>query len=235
MSDGGSSVRPIVSVGSVRQRAADTQLVFIDAELPTPLDPRLVLLAEPSTPRADAFRLARHRLEQRKDPRLVAVTSVATGDGKTTLAANLALAIAEERGPSVLLVDAHRTRPALAEMFGLRTDLDLLPAASSHRYALQRVADTGLCVGLALGQVVPISQAERDALRVALTDLRLSFDYVIIDAGAALDGMLVHWIAELVDGVLFAVRRGVTERRILRRAIDGLAPVPLAGAVVLDG
>lgn len=232
MSD--SSVRPIAAMSGARSRTPDAHVTLIHAELPSPLDPRLVLLAEPGTPRADAFRLARHRLEQRKDPRLLAVTSVAAGDGKSTLAANLALAIAEERGPSVLLVDAHRSRPALAEMFGLRADLDVLPEASSHRYALQRIADTGLCVGLALGQVVPISQAERDALRVALTDLRLTFDYVLIDAGTALDGMLVHWIAELVDGVLFAVKRGVTDRRGLRRAIDGLGPVPLAGAVVLD-
>lgn len=202
-------------------------------EVPEPVDQRLVLLTDPSSPRADAFRLVRHRLQQRQDPRILAVTSALPGDGKTTCAANLALAIAEERDSSVVILDAHRARPALAELFGIAAKDCIVAGADSRKYALGQVADTGLHVGLMLGGGGPISQTERDGLRAALTDLRLSYEYIVIDTGPALAGMDVHWIAEFVDGLIFAVRSGVTERRSLRRAIAGLMPVPLAGAVVI--
>lgn len=234
MPDSSSSVRPLASLsGGSRPRSQEVVLDITTGAAPTPVDARLVLLKHPSSARADAFRLARHRLQQRNDPRLLAVTSAAPGEGKTTLAANLALAIAEEHGPSVVLLDTHRARPALAELFGVAPGANVL-VPGPRGYPLHRVEGTELLVGLGSGQPGPMTQADRDALRVALTDLRLVFDYVLVDCGPALDGMDVHWIGELVDGVAFAVRRGATDRRSLRRAIDGLMPIPLAGAVLLD-
>jgi len=232
MPEQGSSLRPIAKLA--RSRAPEVALQICAADPPEPLDARLVLLVEPRSARADAFRLARHRLERRQDPRLIAVTSASAGDGKTTLAVNLALAIAEEHGPSVLLLDAHRARPALADLLGLSKQHDVLGEGASRGYPLGRVSGTELCAGLSLGEPGHITQTERDALRRALTELRLAFDYVIVDTAPVGEGLDVHWLGELVDGVLFAVRRGVTDRRSLSRAISGLMPVPLAGGVLLD-
>lgn len=226
MPDARATVHPIAQ----RPRAVE---IIATAEPRQPLDGRLVLWCEPTSERADAFRLARHRLQQRGDPRLILVTSASPGEGKTTLAANLALAIAEEGGGSVALLDTHRARPALGALFDVPPETDVLAGASAHRYALVRTGKSELLVGNALGSRGNITQAERDALRTALTDLRLVHDYVILDAGPALAGLDVAWMSELVDGVLFAVKAGTTTRRTLRQVLEDLGPVPLAGAVLL--
>src|SRR4051812_33115113 len=71
-----------------------------------PVDPdhRLILLRDPDSARAASFRVLRHRLEQRGNPRTIAVTSAEEGEGKTTCAANLAMALGECERARVLLV-----------------------------------------------------------------------------------------------------------------------------------
>src|SRR5262249_3294469 len=70
---------------------------------PEQLDRRLILVTEPHSPRAASFRLLRDSLVAKSMPRVVAVTSAAPKEGKTTCAANLALALAEQPGTRVLL------------------------------------------------------------------------------------------------------------------------------------
>ncbi len=228
-----SPLRP--SVTTLANLRGDAAVERLRRDLPDELDPRLVLLREPRSPAADVFRMARHRLERLRDPHLILVTSVGPGEGKSTLAANLALAIAEERASSVLLLDAHRARPALPTLFGVDPAHDVVLAPPSRGYTLEEAGDTALAVALALGGPGSVTQAERTAFRRALTALRLVFDYVVIDAAPVELGIDVCWIAELVDGVVFALRRGVTERTRLRRALELLEPAPIAGAVLLGG
>src|SRR5215471_6287782 len=50
------------------------------------LDPRVVLLRDPTSEAARSFRLLRHRLHGMGDPRVIALTSARSGEGKTTCA-----------------------------------------------------------------------------------------------------------------------------------------------------
>src|SRR4051812_41850882 len=81
-------------------------------------DPRLVLLTAPGSAQARSYRLLQHRVFAKGAPRVIAVTSAEPGEGKTTCAANLALAFAEATLSRVLLMDANLARPAVAELFG---------------------------------------------------------------------------------------------------------------------
>src|SRR5262245_22729935 len=70
-----------------------TPIVIVEQVEPlTPLDPRLTMLLGPGSPQAEAYRLLEHRLNAKTAPRVIAVTSAERGAGKTTCAANLALA-----------------------------------------------------------------------------------------------------------------------------------------------
>src|SRR5262249_49402876 len=91
------------------------------------LDPRLVLLTEPDSPRAASFRVLRDRLLDASLPRVVAVSSAAPNDGKTTCAVNLALALAEGPATKVLLVDGNFFDPELGRMFTLDRLTPLVP------------------------------------------------------------------------------------------------------------
>jgi Mrp family chromosome partitioning ATPase len=63
---------------------------------------------------------------------------------------------------------------------------------------------------------------------------RQSFDYVLIDAPAVLGSGEVNLIQDAADVILFAARKGKTEAQDLRRAIDQVAPAPVAGVALID-
>src|SRR5205809_728130 len=58
-------------------------------QVPPDPDRRLIMLREPDSVRAACFRVLRHRLQHKGDPRVLAITSAEPGEGKSTLAANL--------------------------------------------------------------------------------------------------------------------------------------------------
>jgi non-specific protein-tyrosine kinase len=80
------------------------------------------MLAEPTSPDAEAFRLLRTNLQfvnAEAMARRILVTSAVGGEGKSTTAANLAVALARG-GARVVLVDFDLRRPAVERLFGLR-------------------------------------------------------------------------------------------------------------------
>ena len=81
----------------------------------------LVMLAQPTSPGAEAFRVLRANIEfarLERNVRTVMVTSSLEGEGKTTTVANLAVALARA-GRRVLLVDLDLRRPSVDKYFGL--------------------------------------------------------------------------------------------------------------------
>jgi succinoglycan biosynthesis transport protein ExoP len=82
---------------------------------------RLVMLEEPASPRAEAFRMVRANLDfvtLDRDIRTIMVTSALQQEGKSTTIANVAIALARA-GKRVVLVDLDLRRPVLARFFGL--------------------------------------------------------------------------------------------------------------------
>ena len=82
------------------------------------LDGALVTHHRPSSRESEPFHNLGSMIGQRTDLRLLQVTSVGSGEGQTTLAANLAISLAQA-GKRVLLVDANLKRSRLAEMFSI--------------------------------------------------------------------------------------------------------------------
>src|SRR5262249_55213812 len=89
---------------------------------PPVMNPRLVSLFAPASFEAEQYRGLRLRLASWSEERplqIIAVTSAAPGEGKTTTAINLAGALAQARASRVLLVDADLRRPGVAAQLGL--------------------------------------------------------------------------------------------------------------------
>lgn len=146
------------------------------------------------------------------------VTSPSAGDGKTTIAANLALSMAE-LGRSVLLVDADLRRPRLHRIFeaGNRTGLsDLLnsepPLDAEIDAAVQAMLGSERLRLLPSG-VAPFGGRgllHSSALDALLRRLRDRFDLVIIDAPPALEISDARALACCADGTVLVVRAGRT-------------------------
>jgi Mrp family chromosome partitioning ATPase len=217
--------------------APERRVNRIDVALPLELDPRLVLLCEPESSRAQSFRLLAHRLRHGGNPRVVLVTSPRPGEGKTTTALNLALALAEDGGDRVLLIEANARTPSLAALFGI-SDAVGLPRQMARRetalvpWTAWDVAGTGLSVMPAdpEDEIAP----SRATFRAVTDDLTGTYDYIVVDSPSALESADVMALVDSVDAIVLAARAKKTRVRELERTRDQLAPGEVLGVVLLD-
>ena len=220
-------------------REPDVSAAFERPVLPDALDARLVILREPDSERARAYRLLRHRLLALHDPRVVAVTSARPGEGKTTCALNLALAMAEDSMTRVLLIDANLRRPALPDIIDAPQSSSLADALarsgpSGPRYCVVAVPGTRLHVAAVARAALEGARLDRAHLAVVLDDLRYVYDYVVIDTASVFESGDVDVVAECSRAVLMTARAGRSRKEDMRRAVEHLAPTPVLGSVLID-
>lgn len=204
---------------------------------PADPDPRLVLLAEPDSSRARSFRLLAHRLRNGRDPRVILITSGRRSEGKTTTAANLALALAEDGAERVLLLEANGREPSLAPLFAIHRPIGLPRQMARRETALVpwttwQIDGTGLSV-LPADPDDAIAPS-RGTFRTAISELREAYDYVVVDAPSTLDSADVMALSSSADAIVLAARARKTRIRELERTKHQLAPAPVIGVVLLD-
>lgn len=182
------------------------------------VSPELVMLREPFSPRAEAFRALRSQLMMRTFAddaaalrRAVAVISPDSGDGKSYCAANLAVALAQLGGARTLLVDADMRTPRLHTLFGLdnRAGLSGILSGRSDSQVIQQVAGVGNLFVLPVGITPPnpLELVERPAFGLLLRELTAKFDHVIVDTPAAVRGADAGVIAARCGAALLVARR----------------------------
>jgi Mrp family chromosome partitioning ATPase len=214
-------------------------VVLEEVDVPAARDPRLVVALDPDSEQARNYRLLRHRLIARSDPHVIAVTSAGAGEGKTTCAANLALAMAEESYARVLLIEANTQRPALAQAFGFKPADSFIARLIHERdakppYFVARVRNSRLHVAALQLDGVRGMRLDRLLLGLAISELRYVYQYIVIDAGSVFESADANVIAECSDGVIVTARARRSRRTALYRAIDQLSPTPVLGTVLLD-
>lgn len=188
---------------------------------------------------AEAFRKVRTNLQflaVDNPPRLIVVASSLPGEGKSTTSINVALALAEA-GSNVVLVDGDMRRPMLdkyLDVIGTAGFSTVLSGAASLADVLQKTKFPGLTV-LASGPIPPNPSELLGSLvaQKVLSELRESYDYVIIDSSPLLAVTDAAILANSADGVLLISRFGQTKREQLTHAVsslEGVGVTPL-GAV----
>jgi len=210
-----------------------------EVELPAQLDPRLVALRAPSSDEAQAYRLLEHRLYAKTNPRVIAITSAENGAGKTTCAANLALVLAEAPLARVLLIDANLQRPGIGDLFGYEPGENLMTKLLGREdaappYAVASMSGSSLQLAALKQDSGRGKRLDRALFSEALRALRSAYDYVIIDAGSALETADVNAVSECADGVVMVARAGRSRHGKIRQAIEQLAPASVLGTVLLD-
>lgn len=191
----------------------------------------LIIRDRPHSPQAEAFRGLRTNLQfidvdQR--PRSIVVTSAVPREGKSTVAMNLAIALAEA-GTPVALVDADLRRPSLADRLGLSGDAgltDVLIGRASIGDVIQRSGSTGRLWVLTSGSLPPNPSELLGSkqMRTALDELaRVST--VIIDAPPLLPVTDAAVLAAQTDGAILVIALGRTRRDQVRAAATRLESV----------
>ena len=202
-----------------------------------PIYYRLATLLYPRSPAAEGFRHIRTAIEFASTGapiRSLLVTSAMPRDGKTTLAANLAVAFAQA-GRSVCLVDADLRQPQVHSFFGLTNAVGLSDLLKSEGMTFNSVTSPTEVENLRVltSGPVPGNPAELVAsarMRAVVDSLLLNVDMIIMDSPplqAVTDAAI---LASVADGTVLVAAAGRTRRASLMRARDTLLRV---GARVL--
>jgi len=191
----------------------------------------LVIFEAPHSMMAEQFRQVRTRLQHAASldtTRTILVTSPGPGDGKSTVAVNLATGLALN-GRRILLVDANFRRPELHKIFGLGNEAGFADALNAVENFDQVVRETQVPnLSVLTSGVRPTNPTEllesqlfTDFIERALED----FDHVIFDSGPMLFVSETVALAPRVDGVVSVVRARTNSRGLLQRMRDGLRQV----------
>ncbi len=183
--------------------------------LPIPLQPPLMhyIAEEPSSVFAEAVRAVRlsvQRAARSRPMQSVMVTSSVDGEGKTTLAANLALSYAM-LGARTLLVEGDLRNPEMTRSLCPRAKLGILDVALG-RASLRQTILSDPMVSLSVlpaptSDLTPVASefVFSNAVGVILTELRRHYDMIVIDAPPLIPLVDSAALGEYADGIVMAV------------------------------
>jgi capsular exopolysaccharide synthesis family protein len=170
--------------------------------------------------------------------RVIMITSAGDGEGKTTVAAQLAASLARA-WRKTLLLDANLRQPAVHERHGVHLEpglAEVLRGECELADAIQPTAESRLSV-LPAGhaEAHAIGALAQEAAGALFAQLKLQYDFVVVDAAPVLPVADTLILSQYADRVLLGVRCGVSRVPALAAACHRLAPLgaPLYGAVVI--
>ncbi|MEO6435735.1 MAG: polysaccharide biosynthesis tyrosine autokinase [Tepidisphaeraceae bacterium] len=197
---------------------------------------------DPSSDTAEAYRSLRtaiHFGTKEHPARTILITSPERGDGKTTLASNLAISMAQA-GRRVLLIDADMRAPMQDLIFSLNGRLGLANVLAGKEAADSAIRRTGI-ENLDL---LPAGSASRNPSELLnsqgfmdlLETQAEKYDDIVIDSPPLLAVTDARIIAASADATVLVLRAGKSNRKLSELSIDGLVSVGarLLGAVVND-
>ena len=200
----------------------------------------LPTVTHPTSGRAEAYRNIRTNVTfagPETSLKKIIVTSATPGEGKTSVASNLAVSFALS-GQKVVLVDADLRRPQVAAAFGLADHAPGLGRLLEGKAKIETVLRKSPVSGLSLVTSGPPVENASELLGSAsmawlLEQLGSTFDVVIIDTPPILPVTDPLVLAVQATGVVLVVRLGVTSRERLHRALTSLRNLdtPVLGLV----
>ena len=208
---------------------------------PIRIDPHIVAASDPQSPIAEQYRILRTNLQSIKkfpDVRTLLVTSSVRGEGKTVTAINLALTLAQQEGARVLLIDADLRRGMLPRWLGFEAQRGLSTALSNGLalddliVRLQKPALSILPAGPAPEHPAELLGSQN--MKRLIERVRAEYDLIVIDSPPVLPVADPGILGQLVDGVLFVIRSGRTQQRVVLQAHASLmqAKVRVLGSVL---
>ncbi len=188
----------------------------------------IILRDDPLSAAAESVRRLRTNLkftDLGDHPRSIVITSAIPGEGKSTTALNLAVAMADA-GSKVILVDADLRRPSVAASMGMEGRVGLttvLIGRAELRDVVQQWQNSSLDV-LPSGRIPP-NPSEllgSTAMERMLADLTATYDVVLLDTPPLLPVTDAAVLSSLVGGSLLVVGADRVHRPQLQQAIESL-------------
>ncbi len=191
----------------------------------------LVTHFKPKSPISEAYRTLRTNLQfSGPDDKLhcILVTSSGPGEGKSTTAANLAIAISLQ-GTRTLIVDTDLRRPVGHRIFGLEKNKGLTNVLVGNLTIDEAVQNSSIKnLDVITSGILPPNPAEllgSDRMLDFIEQVKSRYEIVIFDSPPLIAVTDAAVLSNEVDGVLLVVNSGSTHRDALIRGMDLLRNV----------
>ncbi|SRR5579885_2066305 len=154
------------------------------------------------------------------------ITSAEPGEGKTTIACNLALALAQS-GKRVILCDADLRRPSVHSLFGLDNRSGLTTLLSNDQLVVDDVLAPIAVPELLVLRSGPLPPNPADwlaseSMKARLREMQQLADVIVLDSPSVLGIADASVLAGLASGVLLVLAEGKTRTRHVRQAATTL-------------
>ena len=205
------------------------------------LDKNLVTCLNPGSFEAEMFKILRSNIlfpASGKVPKTIMVTSAVPGEGKSFIAANLSVSIAQGIEEHVLLMDCDMRKATIQKIFGLpevKGLSDYLDKPQSIAKLLKKTEIEKLTL-FPCGKIPPnpaellSSRQMIDLLEEVKT--RYNDRYIIIDAPPMQLTAETKALYQQVDGILFVVKAGSTSRKLVEELVSKLDREKILGIVL---
>lgn len=219
---------PAVKIAEVARRLKQEGKPYSVEELDR-LESKLVTHFSPRSPVSEAYRSLRTNIQflgPDHTKKVWLVTSAATREGKSTILANLAIAMAQT-GVRVLLIDSDLRHPVLHEFFGLdeaRGLADILRGSISLDQAVKRTDIENLSL-ITAGELSSGSSelTVSNGLRLLIEEAKSKYDFVFMDSPPLLAVTDAAILASGADGTLLVVGSGFVSPREVSYAVSQLS------------
>lgn len=239
LGESSSAIRREVALGDTSPvHYTQTAVVSMDA---AHLDRHRVVSHQKTHPAGWAFDVLRTQVLQKMDEngwRTLAITSPSVESGKTVVAINLAMSIAQQTNRTALLVDFDLRRPSVARYLGLNRSLSLNDFLDGRA----NIGDALVNPGIERFVVLPTNQPVTGASEVLssskvghlIGDLRERYSdrIVIFDLPPVLAADDVMSVLPRIDCVLMVVGSGVSTENEVEEAMSRLSKANLLGVVL---
>lgn len=188
----------------------------------------LIMESNPKSPISEAYRTLRTNIQFSaidEDIRVIMLTSAQPGEGKSTTAANLALAYAQA-GNRVLIMDADLRKPTMHKVFNKTNRVGLTSLLAGHRQIAEIPMDSTIDnLDVLTSGPIPPNPSELLAskkMTALLVELKDHYDIIIVDTPPAIAVTDAAILSSRCDGVIMVVDSGKVKREMALRAKGNL-------------
>lgn len=194
-------------------------------------EPDIISINNPKSPITEAYRVLRTNIQFSsfdKQVKAICVTSSGPGEGKSTVASNLAVVTAES-GKKTIIIDCDQRKSRQHKIFGVSNAIglsDLLAGTATFDQAVQKTKIDNLFI--LTGGTKPPNPSELLAsakMKNFITLLKEKCDFIIIDSPPVLMVTDAQLLASYIDGYLLVVSSGEADRNAAAKAKELLEKV----------
>ncbi len=181
----------------------------------------------PEDPYTTEFRRLLNRVSGKNatsDIKTLMLTSAMLSEGKSTIAAFLAMTAARNKNLKTLLIDCDIRRPTMHKLFAIQRERgvsDVLLEGMTLKDAVRKSNMDKLDL-MTAGRAVPnpTDVFDADGISKMLDELKFYYDLIILDSAPVLPVSDPMLLGAKVDGILLVVKAGVTQKEIVQRSLE---------------